>query len=95
MCRVVADQSPMNLSLGLSKLPRLPRSEVRPNHFCRPRDCPLLTEAAEAVSNWFGSETAITDPFFSPSLRAIKHLIPSFQSFQSFQLFLTLLTFVS
>lgn len=94
MCRVVADQSPMNLSLGLSKPPRLPRSEVRPNHFCRPMDCPLLTEAAEAVSNWLGSGTAITDPFF-PFLRAIKHLIPPFQSFQSFQLFLTLLTFVN
>lgn len=84
----------MNLSLGLSKLPRLPRSEVRPNHFCWPVDYPLLTEAAEAGSNWFGSGTAIIDPFF-PFLRAIEHLNSSFQSFQSFQLFITLLTFVS
>jgi hypothetical protein len=35
----------------------------------------LSTINAEAVSNWFGSGTAITDPFLA-LLRAMKHLFP-------------------
>jgi hypothetical protein len=75
MCRVVADQS-LNLSLGLSSLPPFVPFRGSTESFLLDG---LSTINAEAVSNWFGSGTAITDPFLA-LLRAMKHLFQSFQS---------------
>lgn len=67
----------MNLLLGLSKIPRSPRSEVQP--FLPAYG---LSTVAEAVSNSFDSGTqgqrSLT--LFFP-FRAVKHLLQPFLSF--------------